>query len=228
MAKFAWGIELGTTSVKAVKMTTTKEDVEIVDIQIFDLPKVDPDLEQTYDERLQVALMDLASNTNLKKDTTYISIPGHQTFNRTITIPYLDPKKFRETVGYEAQNQFPVAINQILWDYQLVTPNPKPGEDVDVLLFAARKDTVNKYIDMCTIAGIKVIGVQIASLAIYNFVRFDQKFAKSGIIVDIGGDATDLLIIDDLKVWVRTLGQGSAEVTKVLEQRFKGFRYTVR
>ncbi|MCD4657088.1 MAG: pilus assembly protein PilM, partial [Planctomycetes bacterium] len=207
MAKVAWGIELGTTSVKAVKMTTTKEDVEILDIQIVELPKLDPELEQTYEERLQVALMDLSTQVKMKNDEVFISIPGHQTFNRSIAIPYLDPKKFRETVRFEAKNQFPGQIEEskILWDYQLITPNPTPGEDVEVLLFAARRDTVSQYIEMCNNAGIKVVGVQISSLAIYNFIRYDQKFGKSGIIVDIGGDSTDLLIIDDIKVWMRTL-----------------------
>ncbi len=223
MAKVAWGIELGTTSVKAVKMTTTKEDVEILDIQIVELPKFDPELEQTYEERLQVALMDLSNQVKMKNDEVFISIPGHQTFNRSIAIPYLDPKKFRETVRFEAKNQFPGQIEEskILWDYQLVTPNPTPGEDVEVLLFAARRDTVSQYIDMCNNAGIKVVGVQISSLAIYNFIRYDQKFGKSGIIVDIGGDVTDLLIIDDIRVWMRTLSQGSVEVTKTLQNRFK-------
>ncbi len=222
MSKKVWGIELGTHSVKAVKMLVGKEGLEINDLDVVEVPPEDPDLEQSREERLQTALETLRDNKDIKKtEPIYISIPGHQTLNKLISVTLLDPSKFRETVKFEAQQQMPISLDDTIWDYQLVDRKPEAGQEVQVSLFVVRKEIVNTYLQLMEAAQLTVTGIQVAPLAIYNFIKYDQKFPKSGIVVDIGADNTDVVVIDENKIWIRTVPNGGANITKALKQRFK-------
>ena len=224
MAKVVWGIELGTTSIKAVKLSVQKEGLEISDLDVVDLPEStggDDEIEQTREDKLLLALESLKENKSLKSDPVWISIPGHQSFNRIISLPLLDPKKFRETVKFEAQQQMPISMDEIIWDYQLVNKNPKVGDEVQVSLFAVRKEIVDSYVTLMQSAGLNVAGIQVAPLAIYNFIKYDQKFPKSGVVIDIGADNTDVVIVDENKIWIRNVPSGGNAITKTLAERFK-------
>lgn len=221
MAKVAWGIELGTSSIKAVKIQVQKDGLEITDLAVIDLPPVDEELEQTQEERLETALSQFKDQHGYKKEPVYISIPGHQSFNRMITLPLLDPKKFRETVQFEAQQQMPISMDDIIWDYQMIDRNPKVGDEVQVSLFAVRKEIVQNYLTLMDTVGLVTAGIQVAPLSIYNFVKHDQKFPKSGVVIDIGANNTDVVIIDENKIWIRNVPNGGNAITKVLADRFK-------
>lgn len=221
MAKVVWGIELGTSSIKAVKVQSQKDALEITDLCVIDLPPVDDELEQTHEERLSAALQQFKAEKGYKKEPVFISIPGHQSLNRSMTLPFLDPKKFRETVQFEAQNQMPISMDDINWDYQLVDKKFKIGDEVQVALFAVRKEIVQTYVALMDAVGMMLTGIQVAPLAIYNFVKLDQKFPKQGVVVDIGADNTDVIVIDEGRVWIRNVPSGGNAITKVLAERFK-------
>lgn len=222
MAKTVWGLELGTSSIKAVKMLPGKDALEILAVDVIDLPAQDEDIEESHEDRLRGALTEFKGKHKVGAEAIWISIPGHQTFNRLISLPYLDPKKFAETVKFEAQQQMPVKMDDIIWDYQMVDKNPQPGEDTQVSLFAVRKEIIDSYLALMSSAGLQVSGIQVAPLAIYNFIKYDQrKFGKSGIVCDIGADNTDLVIIDENKVWIRNVPSGGSAITKTLQERFK-------
>ncbi|MGE3853809.1 MAG: type IV pilus assembly protein PilM [Planctomycetota bacterium] len=224
MAKVVWGIELGTTSIKAVKLSVTKEGLEISDLEVIELPEStggEDELEQTREDKLLITLEALKEKKALKADPCWISIPGHQSFNRIISLPLLDPKKFRETVKFEAQQQMPISMDEIIWDYQLVNRNPKVGDEVQVSLFAVRKEIVDAYVTLMQSAGLNLAGIQVAPLAIYNFIKYDQKFPKSGVVIDIGADNTDVVIVDENKIWIRNVPTGGNAITKTLAERFK-------
>jgi type IV pilus assembly protein PilM len=222
MAKTVWGIELGTASLKAIKVQAVRDGLEIVDIGVQDLPPEEGEKPRTRVARVEQALTDLRDAHNIKgSEPVFISIPGHQALNKLLQIDFMDEKTFEQTVEFEAQQQLPLSLEQIIWDYQIINRNPKPGDEVQVSLFAVRKEIINDYIRVIDGIGLRLGGIQVAPLAIYNFVKYDQKFPPTGVVVDIGAQHTDVLVLDQNKIWVRNIPGGGRSVTNELTRALK-------
>ena len=59
-----------------------------------------------------------------------------------------DAKKIHDLVRYEASQQIPFDIDDVVWDYQILTSEGSP--DVEVGIFAIRKDLIRKHLgDFC-------------------------------------------------------------------------------
>jgi cell division ATPase FtsA len=124
-------------------------------------------------------------------------------------------------VELEARQQIPGNFDEVEWGYHL-SPNPD-GSSNDVALFAAKRELTDELVRKCKRAGINLVGVSVSSLALYNFVRFDQEFPddETVIILDVGAENTDLVLYQGETLWMRTLALSGNDVTKVFMKKFR-------
>lgn len=216
-----WGIDIGKSSIKALKMKKVKNQLEIIGIEIVEFEQAGSEADEgNREEQIRQALTEFQARSKIKKEKVYVSIPGQATFNRLITIPPVEAKRISEIVSYEAQQQIPFPINEVIWDYQVIGEIGKAAEEREVMLFAVRKEIINNFLDNITNAGLKVDGIQIAPLAIYNFIRYEQADMSACVAIDIGAENTDLVVIDHDKLWLRALPSAGDDITKALQKRF--------
>lgn len=219
-----WGIDIGKSGVKAVKMRKAKNQLEVVAIDIIEYEQALSESEDVdREEQIRQALGEFQARNKIKSsDCIFASIPGQATFNRLITIPPVEAKRIKEVVTYEAQQQIPFPIEDVIWDYQLIgSVDSKNVEEREVMLFAVRKELINNFLSNLEAAQLPVQGIQIAPLALYNFVRFERPEMEAGVAIDIGAEHTDLVIVDLDKLWLRAVPYAGDDITKALQKRFK-------
>ncbi len=216
-----WGIDIGKAGLKAVKMKRQKDQVEIVAIEIIEYEQPSEAENVDKEEQIRQALVEFKTRNKIKNEKIYLSIPGQATFNRLITIPPVDAKRIREIVSYEAQQQIPFPLNDVLWDYQLIgDQQDKQSYEREVMLFAVRREIINNFLANLAAADIPVHGIQIASVAIYNFIRYEKNDLNACVAIDIGAENTDLIVVDNDKLWLRALPFAGNDITKALQKRF--------
>lgn len=214
-----WGIDIGKSGIKAVKMRRLKDQVEILGIDIIEYEE-SSESEVDKEEQVRQALIEFQARNKIKNEQIYVSIPGQATFNRMITIPPVEPKRVKEIVTYEAQQQIPFPIDEVLWDYQVIIGDDKSVEEREIMLFAVRREIINNFLTNLSAAQLNVSGIQIAPLAIYNFLRYERPELGACVGVDIGAENTDLVVVDDEKLWLRALPSAGSDITKALQKRF--------
>ena len=86
-----------------------------------------------------------------------------------------------------------------------------------------KRSDVAEVLDRFSEAGIVVDAVQMAPLALLNFMDFDGQAAGDGatLLVDVGADKTDLVVSDGPRIWTRTLQLGGNNFTEALVKGFK-------
>jgi len=197
-----------------------------VDLVAFDLiehPKLlsQPDAEP--DELIRSALEKFASRNNVQGEQVVIGVPGQQTFARFSKLPPVDPKKLPELVKFEAGQQIPFAMDDVVWDYQVFQAKDSP--DVEVGIFAMRKDLIRKHLDYFHPLKIAPIAIQTIPSALYNFCKYDgQGSAEPGkgtVVVDVGAQNTDLIIVEANSAWTRNIPLGGNNFTEALVKQFK-------
>ncbi len=215
----AWGVDIGRSSLKAVRMRRMRDTVQIDGVDIVDYYG-SPD-EQPSSAEIRQALAQFKQRNKIKAtDMVAVAVPGYAAFTRFIKLPPVDDKKIADVVKYEAAQQIPFPLNDVVWGFQKVERQYEPGEEIDVGIYAIREEIVRNYLADFDAAKLHVDVITIAPLALYNFARYEMDIPDEAVVVDIGADHTDLIVIEGGKFHVRNLALAGNDITKRLSEEF--------
>jgi type IV pilus assembly protein PilM len=219
-AQSAWGIDVGVSSLKAIKL---RRDGERVNIEAYDVIEHDKFLSESDVDRdalIRSTLQKFMNKYNPKRDVVFIGVPGSTTFARFVKLPPVETKKIPEIVRFEAIQQIPFPLEQVNWDYHTFQSPDSP--DVEVGIFAMKKELVAQIMSNFRAVDMNVQGVQMSPLAVYNAAAFDGMTDDKGtVVIDMGAEHTDIVIMDQGRVWLRSIGIGGNHFTDALAKSFK-------
>ncbi len=217
-----WGIEVGSNAIKAIRLRRSGDETSVVDFEVIPFKHIltTPDL--NVEEEIRVGLDKFLSRHDLKKSTVVVSIPGHMAFARFAKLPPVEPKRIPDIVRFEAVQQIPFPIEQVEWDYQTFQDPESP--DVEVGIFAITKERLAPWLQNFQAVGMPVHSIVLSPVAAFNAMSHDLDLAERSegtIFMDIGTLATDLIITEGGRVWLRTIPIGGNHFTEALVKGFK-------
>jgi type IV pilus assembly protein PilM len=157
-------------------------------------------------------------------DEIVVSVPSQNSFARFVNLPPVEVKRIPEIVKFEAAQQIPFDINEVQWDWQLMTAGESPEKRVGI--FAIKNEVVNSVLDHFGVENIVVNYVQMAPMALYNYVLYDRPDLVSSedqavVALDIGAENTDLVVCTKSTVWQRCIPMGGNAFTGAIAEAFK-------
>src|SRR5690349_11592405 len=130
---------------------------------------------------IQTALASFVQRHQTRGGSVAIGVSGQTSLARFIKLPPVEPSKIPEIVRFEAIQQIPFPLEDVEWSYQLFQDPASP--DVEVGIFAMRKELVNRQLQFFTDSGMDVGLVQMNPLAVYNAMYHDQKIKGTTMII---------------------------------------------
>ncbi len=234
-----WGIDIGQCALKALRCRAHEKDDQRIVVESFDYieyPKILSQPEAEPEELIREALEQFLSRNDLVGDRVAISVAGQSGLARFIKLPPVESKKIPDIVKYEARQQIPFALEDVVWDYQQLTGGSEADGfalEPEVGLFAMKRDQVARALEPLEAAGIEVDVIQLTPLAVYNYVCFDrledlrsrtydpQNPPESTVVISLGTDTTDLVVTNGYRVWQRNIPIGGSHFTKALSKELK-------
>ena len=116
----AWGIDIGQAGLKAMKLRVS-DDGERVVAAAFDYiphPKILSQPDAIPEELIREAMKMFLERNKIDNDLIAISVPGQSSLAKFIKLPPVEASKVAEIVKYEARQQIPFDLNDVIWDYQ--------------------------------------------------------------------------------------------------------------
>lgn len=215
-----WGIDLGQCALKAVKLQASGDKVELQEVFVHEHPQMLTGSEADTQGLIRSALEALLAKHDVRKEQVVITVPGQITLTRFAKMPPVEMKKIPDMVNYEAQQQIPFDMDEVVWDYEILSPKDSP--DVEVGIFAIRKELVRAQLAHYTAVGIQPMLVQSAPLATFNTLKFDgQLEGQTTLLMDIGAQSIDLIIVEGSGLWSRVIPMGGNSFTDALVKSFK-------
>ncbi len=221
-ANAVWGIDVGQCALKALRMEVAPDgSVEVTNFDIVEHPKILSQPDADRDQLVRNALDKFLSRNEIGNARVCIGVPGQSSFARFIKLPPVEAKRIPEIVKFEAVQQIPFDIEEVEWDYQTFSSDASP--DVEVGIFAMRKELVFEFINRFREVGIEPDIVQLSPLALYNMMLFDNQVTAKGatILIDVGAENTVLVISDGDRIWMRSIPLGGNNFTESLVKAFK-------
>ncbi|MGC8833510.1 MAG: pilus assembly protein PilM [Armatimonadota bacterium] len=188
--RVAWGLDLGSTSVKLVRAEETPSGISF---KCFG-PVSAPNLGATPldEEALRTAVSRILGDAGASRARIFCSIPRHRATIKFPEFPNAGHEQLSKMVRFEAQRYVPFSLEEVVLDFQELrtipakeaasktqstavgtasAANEESAELVELLLAAVRKDMVLAYRRALASAGARVDTLSLGSLGTWDLYR---------------------------------------------------------
>ncbi|HCW45448.1 MAG: pilus assembly protein PilM [Planctomycetia bacterium] len=213
MADFdeVWCIDSGRTSLKAIKIQRSGNGAEIVAAEKIDHPQ------GSGPEVAGAAISALASQQNLTGPLA-VALPSRSALTSFITVPPVDGKKLEELIGYEAQQNIPLPMEDVIWGSH-VCGDTDDGEK-EIGIFAVRSEEVSDLLEDLGQEDLDINLLTLGNVGLLNLIRFDLRPQRPMVALEIGAHHTDLVIVNGSRYWFRSVPIAGKDFTTALQERF--------
>jgi type IV pilus assembly protein PilM len=219
MAKVAIGLELGFSRVKLVRLEKTKESVTLTHFDTENVTRGE-NIEETL-QFLNDAVIAITKRNKLS-GAVGVSFPSHAIFNRQIKMLPQPDAEIAKTISFEINEYLPFPVNEAVWGYFKAPRQYNPGEEYDIIIVAAKYDVMTQLEQALGKLIYKASIIQFVPLALYAYLRYEfAEENETSLILDIGETNTDMLVIEEGKLWHRNLTLSGKDVTKILVTKFQ-------
>jgi type IV pilus assembly protein PilM len=168
----------------------------------------------------KLTLGELVSGLGYKGQKVNYAISSQAIFTRFVKLPSVGEEQVDQIVTFEAQQNVPYPIHEVVWDYQLVDSGE--SSQVEVVIVAIKADLLDEINDAVEGSNFKPATVDVAPMALYNAYRYNYSDLEGcSLIIDIGARTTNLIFIELNKVFSRSIvNQGGNTITQAIAKEF--------
>lgn len=210
--RFSIGLDIGTQSIKSVKLKINGNAAELV---AFDLE------ESQLDPVNVLKKIKHAQNADLVNT----SFCGSSTVIRYVNFMRMSKLELRQALKFEAQKHIPFSVEEVNLDAEILRDD-LPENKMLVLIAAIKKELIPQRIRVLENAGLRPNIIDIDSLALvnafnFNYPKTDLSEGKSVCLLNIGSTITNVNILDNGLVRLsRDIHSGGANFTKKIMEIF--------
>jgi type IV pilus assembly protein PilM len=159
------------------------------------------------------ALREVLAETGTKARDINVCAPGFQVFSKFVKLPPVDAGKVTQIIQYEAQQNVPFPLAEVVWDYQIL--GSSAGGELEVLLVAIKSDVVEGLFRMAEEAKLRLQLCDVSPAALCNAFRYNYgELEGCTMLLDIGAKTSNLLFFENGKVFSRSISLGANSITQ--------------
>jgi len=175
------GIDIGSSSIKLTRLDKSGVKPRLLNFAVMPL-EADAIVDGSVINRMAVvdAVRALVETEQIKTRNCCVGVSGHSVIAKKIAVPVMTETELEEAIGFEAEQYIPDDVADVNIDFQILrTPDlASAGENdqMEVLLVAVKKDTIQDHISLIVEAGLSPRVVDLDALAIENI--FDLNYPE--------------------------------------------------
>src|SRR3954453_13574229 len=178
-------LDLGTQSVSLAEFRSEANGGLVLQSYRTTELMADPAMDATRHAQAKMAVGEMVGAAELKPgQPVNYAIAAQSVFTRFVKLPSVGEEQVDQIVTFEAQQNVPYPIDEVVWDYQLVDQGN--SAEVEVVLVAIKSDLLDEINDAVEGGGLKTTVVDVSPMAIYNAYRYNYSdISDCALIVDI-------------------------------------------
>jgi len=216
------GLDIGTSSIKALELTPDKYDHVISAYGQIDIPG---------EEATREAISDLFKSGGFRSKRVATSVSGKSVIFRFINMMKMADDELANAIRFEADKYIPFDIEDVQLDIQRlmdVGPDDEEGQErVKVLLVAAKRSLVEDQARMLTELGLQPESIGVDSFAIGNAYALSEAVSpglsdadNTVALLDIGANKSCINILrDNVTYFAREVPMGGHDLTNAITRR---------
>jgi type IV pilus assembly protein PilM len=169
--------------------------------------------ENTREATMLKALQAMISELSIKSKDCNVCAPGFHVFSKFVKLPPVEQSKVTQIIQYEAQQNVPFPLSEVVWDYQIL--GQAAGGELEVLLVAIKSEIVEGLFRVADAASLKLQVADVSPAALCNSFKFNYgDLDDCTMLLDIGAKTSNLLFFEKGKVYSRSINLGANAITQ--------------
>jgi type IV pilus assembly protein PilM len=213
--KTCLGLDIGTRFIKFVEL---KKTADAVVLNKFGIKEIPVNSKTDRDKTVIQLITQLFSENKITARNVNICAGGQSVFVRFVKLLQAKEDKLTQTMRFEAQNQIPFPLNEVVWDWSLLDKNKdNPRRAVIV---AIKKNLIEDMVSNLKNLKLAVDLVDVAPVSLYNCMVFNEEYndERLGAVLDIGAKTSNLVIFRKGNIWIRTFPVAADRIKEAKEQ----------
>src|SRR5215469_13148255 len=158
-------------------------------------------------------LKEALTESGLKSHNINVCAPGFQVFSKFVKLPPVDANKVTQIIQYEAQQNVPFPLAEVVWDYQIM--GSSAGGELEVLLVAIKSDIVEGLFWVADSVKLKLQLCDVSPAALCNAFKYNYSdLDDCTMLLDIGAKTSNVLFFEKGKVFSRSIPLGANAITQ--------------
>lgn len=223
-SKSTVGLDIGSNSIKLVKLDHTKTGYSISAIGIRELPPESIVADEIRDrEAVIFNIQSLIDQTDPKIKDVVVSISGHAVITDRFTIDRKVGPEMEQAILFETEQRAPFDVDDVTLDYHIIKTDEEINK-MDVLLVAARREYLQMYLELIEDCGLRPVIVDDDAFAVFNAYQENYEIDPTRVtaLVNIGNDVTNITYLSDgLFVATRDISAGTREIFNSIQKEFR-------
>src|ERR1700731_2357268 len=217
--KILGGLEIGSSSIKAVELKSTKQGYELVSFGLEALAQ-DTVVDGAIMEAPLVAgaISNIFETQKIKTKNVATAVSGHSVIVKRVSLPSMTEEELYDRIQSEASQHIPFDIADVNLDHQLLE---SVDSQMDVLLVAVKKDKILNHTNVLAQAGKNSTVVDIDAFALQNCfeVNYDPDPGQTLALLNIGASVMNINIVrGGIPLFTRDVSVGGNQYTDALQK----------
>jgi type IV pilus assembly protein PilM len=216
-------VNLGSQTIGLAEFRAAHGGLVLVNYRLRETP-LDPETGQRREAHLALhettaVLSEMMREMQIHYGHVNYAVPAQSVFARFVKLPALDMAKVDKIIAFEAQQNVPFPLDEVVWDYQLVGGGL--GEQIQVVIVAIKRDLLDEMNNAVEETGLRTRIVGMVSTALYNAFRYSYPdIGDCSLLLDIGARTTNILFIEPGRFFLRSIPLGGSTITAAIAREF--------
>src|SRR3981189_496984 len=213
------GLDIGSSSIKAVELKSSKQGYElmsfglealaqdtVVDGAIMDAPLVGG------------AISNIFETQKIKTKNVATAVSGHSVIVKRVTLPSMTEEELYDRIQSEASQHIPFDIADLNLDHHVLE---SVDSQMDVLLVAVKKDKILNHTNVLAQSGKNSTVVDIDAFALQNSyeMNYDPDPGQTVALLNIGASVMNINIVrGGIPLFTRDVSVGGNQYTDALQK----------
>ena len=212
-------IDIGAASVKLAEFDVDQRSITLTKFGFAEYEEI-----QTEENRVDLvtkAISKLKAESGVVAKKAHISLSAQMAFTKFVKLPPVgdDLQKIKQVVEFEARQNVPFEMNEVIWYYQLIST--EADAEIEVMFVAIKNDVVESIVEAVTAEGFKVDVVDIATSSSYNAIRVNKIGQdECAMVLSIGARCSNLIFSDGTHFFSRNIPIAGHAVTQQIAKEF--------
>ena len=217
------GLDIGSHSVKLMQANTGNITPRLMSMGVAPLPReafIEGRLAKP--ELVADAIRLLANHLKIKRRPVAVSISGYDVMIKKIELPTMTENELVERMHSELGQYIPYNIDEVDVDYQVIDVSKNRPNFMDVLLVAAKKESIADFNNLLKLSGFDPFVVDVDFFALSNSFEVTYGFGDERVaLLDIGANKSIMNIAyKGLPVFTRSISIGGNQLTDAIKEFF--------
>jgi type IV pilus assembly protein PilM len=214
------GLKIGASQIAAAQVANSNESAQLLQVARQPLaPGLVVGGELQDAAALAAALKSFFRRHKLPTRSVRLGIANNRIGVRIFELEGIeDPKQLANAIRFRAQEVLPIPVDEAILDYRVLDERTdETGARVRrVLLVVAYRDLIERYVDACRKAGLKLVGIDLEAFALLRALNAPRQagLARAATVAVAVGHDRSTLAVSDGRVceFTRVLNWGGATV----------------